>query len=133
MMAAQTADNFQKINCTHTKIKHVVDTLANIYIVNQLETQKPPSNGHVGLASAKTENDDSDEEKDEDGGNMEAEAPGGWLASLFCWERWLTIRSRKEEEKEETQEEEGGSQWQQNADRAPKSSCLGSLSRWPVS
>ena len=60
--------------------KNVVGSLAHIYLVNQLETKDSSWKSHVGLASAEARNDDSDEGKDEDGGNIEAEAPGGWLA-----------------------------------------------------
>ena len=51
--------------------------MAHIYLVNQLETKDSSWKGRVGLASADAENDDSDEGKDEDCGNIEAEVPGG--------------------------------------------------------
>lgn len=76
--------------------------------MKQLETKDSSSNGHVIPASAQVENDDSDEDKDADGGIIEAEAPGGELAPERGRDKWLTVRSCEEKEKAEAQEEEGG-------------------------
>ena len=98
-----------------------------------METKDSNWRGHLGLASAEAENDDSDEGKDGDGGNIEAEAPGGQLAVQCRIGKWLKRRSYKEEEEKKVEKEEGRDEWQQNADSATKSSCLGSIPKWPVS
>lgn len=108
-MAAETADSFQKIKCKATpRTKNLVGALAHVYIVEQLETKDSNLNGHVVPASAQAENDDSDEEKNADGGIIEGKAPGGEFAPECGRDKWLTVRSCEEKEKAEAQEEERG-------------------------
>lgn len=99
-MAAETAESFQKIKCNATlRTNNLVGALAHIHIVEQSETKDFNSNGHVIPPTAKVENDDSDEDKDADGGIIEAEVPGGKLAPECGRYRWLTVRSCEEKEK----------------------------------
>ena len=107
--------------------------LAHICLVNHSETKDNSLNGHISPTSANAQNDDSDEDKDEDGGNIEGEAPEGKFAPGSFRTKWLTVRSYKEEEEEEAQEEERRGQRQQDTDRASESSSLESVSNWSVS
>ena len=55
----------------------VVGVLAHIYLVNQLRTKDTGLSGQISPTFVKAENDHSDEDKDEDGENIEVEASGG--------------------------------------------------------
>ena len=79
-MAAQAADSIQKINRESTSRSKSAGALAHICLVNHSETKDNSLNGQISPTSAKAQNDDSDEDKDEDGGNIEGEAPEGKLA-----------------------------------------------------
>ena len=50
---------------------------AHIYLVNHSKTKGINDIGHVSPSLAQAENDDSDEDKDDDGGKIEAGASGG--------------------------------------------------------
>ncbi len=49
-------------------------------LVNHYETKDAIPSSHISPVFAKAENDDSDEDRDEDGGNIEAGASGGKYA-----------------------------------------------------
>ena len=59
----------------------VVGVLAHIYLVNQLRTKDTGLSGQISPTSVIAENDHSEEDKDEDGGNIEVEASGGNIGS----------------------------------------------------
>ena len=54
--------------------------------MNGSATVNGHANGTKDVASAKDENDDSEDDKEEDGGNMDAGAPGGKCAKVFAEE-----------------------------------------------
>ena len=86
-MAAELADTIQDINCENTLNQRSVDTLTHIYLVNHLEGKDARSNSHNDPNFAKVLNDDSDEDKDEDCGHIETEAPGGNATVIFFFQR----------------------------------------------
>lgn len=59
----------------------VVCVLAHIYLVDQLRTKDAGLSALISPNSVKAEDDHSDEDKDEDGGNIEVEASGGNIRS----------------------------------------------------
>ena len=61
---------------THEYPNHF-GNVAHMYAVNHSKAKDVVPNGHSDLASAKAEIDDSDDDKDEHDGSIEAEAAGG--------------------------------------------------------
>ena len=110
-MAAELADSIQNINSENTQNQRPVDTLAHIYLVNRVDETDASPNSHIGSASAKARNDESDEDKDEDCENIQTEAPGGKVIVNIVPEKWPIERSYQKEEEEEAQKEERRDLW----------------------
>ena len=110
-MPAELADSIQNINCENTPNQRPVDTLAYTYLVDQLGGGNTNPNSHIGATSATARHDDSDEDKDEDCGNIETIAPGGRVIHKKVSEKWPTEHSYHKEEEEEAQEEERRHLW----------------------
>lgn len=65
-------------------------------------------NGQRGQPVEKLGNDDeSEDEIDEDGGNVQAGVPGGIRVSGLSVNLWLRSHSRKKKKKEKAKEKEG--------------------------
>ena len=76
-MAALVTDGIQKINRKSTWTSRTLGALAHMYSVNHSKTKDINENSHISPGFAQAENDDSDEDKDYDGGKIETGAPEG--------------------------------------------------------
>ena len=76
-MSAQATDGIQNIDRKSISTSKTFGRFSSYILVNHSKTKGIDDIGHVSPSFAQAENDDSDEDKDYDGGKIETGASGG--------------------------------------------------------